>query len=670
VEASEGVHLAGWDRWEEERAGLYVMSRDHGGGLLRVETPILEVVDHAMINAMSAPGANGDASTMELRVGRLLIDHGRVTSTSQGSGRAGTLDVEASESVQIIDGQLESDTFGSGEGGLVHVKAPLVRLEEYGEVSSESQQVRLEVPGGGSSGTVALDVERLQVASRGRILTNARGEGRGGTIHIRASKSVELDSQSSDGVDASRIISLAEGDGPAGDIVIETPYLRVGSFSRIETTSNGSSGEGSPVRRAGRAGNILIRADDVLVESQAQIASDSRDPRLNEGPAGTVTLEVGRLRIPGNGEIRAATSTRGSGGQVVVHASESIVIDALDGGPHLGIETTTELSHGNAGSVEVDTPLLVLARGAGIGATTRGAGRAGSVTVRADRVHISGGSEIVSDAVGTGDAGPVWLDVGEALVVEGEGIAGPSGVFSRTAGPGRGAFVGIRAGSVDLRGGGAIAASSAGTGDAGDVDIQVANDLMADHGVVSTSAPFANGGNITVRAGDRIELHASRIAADVGDGRGGNVMVAPSKLLLLDASSITARAGAGRGGAIRIVADVVIQAQDAVVSASAGAAGIDGIVTIETPGYDFTTSLQALPAEFVDAVTLLHARCAERHGAHASFVVGAGPRGPMRPDELLPVAVREVTEDGRDERLVVLLQPTDEEGVWQGRCGG
>ena len=353
----------------------------------------------------------------------------------------------------------------------------------------------------------------------------------------------------------------------------------------------------------------------------------------------------------------------------MVHASESIVLEAL-GGHHFGIETTTEIEDGAAGSVEVETPLLVLAKAGSIGATSTGAGRAGPVTVRADRVHISGGSEIASDARGTGDAGPVRLRVADRLVVDGVEDERPSGVFSRTFGPARGASVAIDARRVELRNGGTIAASSTGTGDAGDVTVAVTDDLLAHAGVISTSAPLANGGNITLRAGDRIELHGSRVAADVGSGRGGNVLLAPTTLLLLDGSAITAQAGSGQGGAIRIVADAVVQALDATVSASAGAAGIDGTVTFETPGLDYTAPLQALPAEFVDAVTLLHARCAERHGARASFVVDLAAEPKPGPERLLPVAIRDPGDDPESGPVVLVLEPAGEEGAWRARCDG
>jgi len=290
--------------------------------------------------------------------------------------------------------------------------------------------------------------------------------------------------------------------------------------------------------------------------------------------------------------------------------------------------------------------------------------------VRAGSLRVTGGSEISSDALGSGPAGPVRVQAKDALVVEGSGNSGPSGITTRSAGVAPGGSIEIAAGNVQLRDGATISASSTGTGNAGDVTIDVAGRFVATDASVSTSAPQADGGNITLRVGGRAELRGSHIAADVTGGSGGNIL-AQAASLILDRSGITAEAGSGHGGAIRIVAEVVIRSQDSVVSAAAGASGISGSVRIETPERDVTRALDTMPVEFVDAVALLHTRCAAQRGATASFVVAEAAPSAAPSGDLLPVAVVDHGETSV-ERVALVLEPglADEAPAWRIACGG
>ena len=94
--------------------------------------------------------------------------------------------------------------------------------------------------------------------------------------------------------------------------------------------------------------------------------------------------------------------------------------------------------------------------------------------------------------------------------------------------------------------------------------------------------------------------------------------------------------------------------------------GSDGTVQIETPGFDFTGSLQPLPTEFASVVSLLRDRCAARRGASASFVVTRAPAGPE--PGLLPVEAAEAPAVSSADSEVTLFAGAG--GPWQARCGG
>jgi len=639
------------------------------GGAIEIEAARLVLRDGALLDGRSHPNVAGDASKLEIRVETLDSKRSFVVSDSQGSGRAGNIDVEATAAAVVEAGALAARTYGSGNAGSLRVEAPSLVVSMRGVVGAEAAQKFLDVPGGGAGGDVVLDVGRLVLESGGSVRTDSRGDEIGGDITIRAAQSVELRALGTGDGEGEPAILFAgtQGDGPAGSIRIETPRLLVGDLARIETSTTGASG-GGVVARSGPAGDVRIVADEIVVAPGARIASDASGPAFDEGSAGTVSLDAGSISVHGDGAIETSTSTRGAGGAVIVRASRGVFLDGSNGSPSANIASATAGSTGAGGAVLVEAPVLELRGGAGIRASSDGPGSAGSVTVRAGRVLVAGGSEIASDAFGTGRSGVVRVEARDALAVQGSGAAGPSEIATRSAGPAAGGSIEIAAGTLDLGDSGAVSASSTGSGNAGDISIRVAGRFTSNGGSVTTSAPQADGGNIAIEVGDRVELRSGRISADVTGGRGGNIFV-QAAAIILDASGITAEAGAGQGGTIRIIADVVLQSQDSVVSAAAGATGVAGTVRIETPEREVTKALEAMPIAFVDAVTLLHERCAARRGATASFVVADA--APPSSGELLPVAVADHPETGAT-RVALVVEPSasDSSRVWHISCGG
>lgn len=673
IEASEAVELDGASARGKGPTTLSALSRGVGGAI-SIEAPELRVTDGARIDGSTFPGGPGDGSDIRVRAARVeLSGTGEIDATSRGAGRAGDVEVNATERISLVDGKIGASAQGSGPAGVIRLAAPDVSITQLGIVSVDAQKPIREVPGGGDAGKIEIETARLALRSGGRLVSTTRDLGRGGDIEIRASESVQLDSApGADRLEQTRIAADTDGSGPGGTIRIDTPYLRVGRFAILETSTTGDAGRnedpGQVVDHYGPAGDIEIRADRIEVQRNGVIASESRGSANSRGPGGDVRIDTGSLHVAPGGEVSVQSTANGDAGFLHVRASRDVVLES-ETGPGRNLNSLTELA-GRGGRIEVETPHLALVNGGGIVASSTGSGDAGSVDVRAGQIEISGGGQIVADTRGTGAGGDVAV-AGDTILVRGEREFGPSRIATRSFGPGTGGSLTVDAGTLALEDGAEISASSAGSGDAGAVSIAARDGLRLANARIATSAPAADGGRIEVRSGGRVELRASSIAADVGDGRGGDVLIAPAELLLLDGSSITAQAGAGQGGTIRIVADVVVVSQDSVVSASAGAQGIDGTVRIEAPGYDFTTSLQTLPADFVDTVTLLGERCAARRAARASFVVNVASASDAGPDRLLPVvAAGGEPEAPGAQRVAVALEPTAVAGRWQVRCDG
>jgi large exoprotein involved in heme utilization and adhesion len=116
-----------------------------------------------------------------------------------------------------------------------------------------------------------------------------------------------------------------------------------------------------------------------------------------------------------------------------------------------------------------------------------------------------------------------------------------------------------------------------------------------------------------------------------GEGKGGNIILNSVFVVLDEGSRIIANAQEGQGGNIfiRILGGgALFQSPDSLIDASSEF-GIDGSVVIDAPDTDIIAGFAGLPANFLDAATVLTQLCAGRSGANVSSLV-------VRKYEVLP----------------------------------
>jgi large exoprotein involved in heme utilization and adhesion len=343
-----------------------------------------------------------------------------------------------------------------------------------------------------------------------------------------------------------------------------------------------------------------VRIDDGGRVSTASLPLDGSrlDPAIEllpgaGGPAGEVRVDAERLVVAGGGQIDSSSLTAGRAGDVRIEAEESIRI-----------------------------------AGAGSRVATRagGAGAGGNVSLRAPAIALADGGQVAAEsAPGLGE---VAL---ESLVDEGILGAPPAEAT------GRGGSIALEGGTLRLERG-SVQALSAGSADAGDVDVRAAGDVELVDSAITAQATSGSGGNVAVATPGTLHLVRSALAASVTSGTGGNVAIADAHLVLLEEGSrIVAQAIEGSGGNIALEADVLVVSPDSLISASSQL-GLQGTVEIRAPDTDLAGNLAELPASFLDAVGLMSERCAARRGGErAGSLVVTGRQGVApSPDGPLP----------------------------------
>ncbi len=326
--------------------------------------------------------------------------------------------------------------------------------------------------------------EQLLIEGGTEIRTEATDLSRGGVIDLEANRLRIAGSTEPGAPTPTTIAAETSSAGHGGELRINAQVAEIQAFSLLGTETTGS----------GQAGDVRIRAEDFFLTGSRIVS------RTNQGggSAGSITLEVAnRAQLDGvvpfvGIAAGLATGTQGMGSSQSL-AGGNIIVDV----------GSIPLRSGQQGTGE-----LQIQNGAQLSASTFGSGRAGDVIVQAGDIILAG--EFVSPA---------------------DGQRFSSGIFSQVeaGATGQGGNIQMTAASLGLEAGATVSSSTFAQGNAGEIDISVAQTLTING---QDSGLFA-----------QVEFDAL--------GEGGDIRVQVPVLSLGDDGKVSATtAGFGAGGAI------------------------------------------------------------------------------------------------------------------------
>jgi filamentous hemagglutinin family protein len=390
----------------------------------------------------------GDAGNLTVRTRQFLVQNGaQVSASTFDKGRGGTLAVSASDSVIVmgtsVDGQLPTALF------------------------SETQ-------GKGDAGELTIETGRLLVRGGAGVSTRILSAGGGGNLTVRASNSVELIDTSVEGKFSSGLSTAAESIGDAGNLSIFTGQLLIqnGAFASAATSGEGKGGtlsviasdsvnligtstDGVPSQlltetfSTADAGNLNIVTGRLVVRDGAQVsastvgrgkggvldvnASDSveligtsttgRDrsglfvQTQGAGDAGNLNIVTRRLSARGGAEVSASTFSEGKGGKLTVTALDLVELrgTSADGQLPSGLFAQTDGS-GVAGDLKIDTGLLIVRDRAQVTVSSQGLGNAGNLDITARSIELDKEGKVIAATL-SGNGGNITLQVQDLLLL-------------------------------------------------------------------------------------------------------------------------------------------------------------------------------------------------------------------------------------------------------------
>ena len=184
------------------------------------------------------------AGITTINTSRLLVSDGGLLSTSTlNQGSAGSLIVNASDSVEVS---------GKQEGQISQIGSDA-------QIQPEIFRQALGLPDrpSGDSGNLTINTPQLTISDAARVSVANEGTGIAGNMQLNASSNLLLDTE------GEIIATTASGEG--GNINLATEFLQLRGNSQISTESGGT----------GNGGNMNLNADTIVALSNSDITANA-----------------------------------------------------------------------------------------------------------------------------------------------------------------------------------------------------------------------------------------------------------------------------------------------------------------------------------------------------------------------------------------------------------
>ncbi|MDY6939526.1 MAG: S-layer family protein [Cyanobacteriota bacterium] len=418
------------------------------------ESITLDGESAAIAIALDSSGRAGDLSVFADRA--IVRGGSRLSSSTFAAGEGGALWVNAAESIDLTGTSADNErasgfsarTFGSGNGGSLRVDTARLTLAEGGQIStstesssgnggfiqinaSESVEILgagqkrrsglfanvnfsdVNEPTTGDGGRIEVNTDRLVIRDGAFIsATVARfNPGQGGSITVNAPESIEVSGTKPNG-EPSLIIAETLGNGPAGDITLNTGRLILREGGQVSASTLGVGSGGTLRVNATESVEIVGTATTQLTPgiiegglegsaiSSLLAASGIEGIGPGSGDGGNLNLTTPSLVIRDGGEIAVSSIGTGNAGILDIQADEV----SLDRG-----RITAATPSGKGGNITLNAETILLENNSQVSATAGGMGNnAGNITLTTDTLTALNNSDITANA-GRGAGGRVSI---------------------------------------------------------------------------------------------------------------------------------------------------------------------------------------------------------------------------------------------------------------------
>ncbi|HEY9803652.1 MAG TPA: filamentous hemagglutinin N-terminal domain-containing protein [Leptolyngbyaceae cyanobacterium] len=326
---------------------------------------------------------------------------------------------------------------------------------------------------------------------------------------------------------------------------------------------SGGSGIFTIAQNAGKAGDIWIKAKNYIELGQeafiaSQVCSLSGNCQNVTGNGGNIHIETGRLLVTDGAGIEASTFGAGNAGNIFIKSTNSIDL--------LGESLDGNIPSGIFAEVARDA--------------TKNAGNTGTISLETQRLHIAGGAQILNIARYGTQGGNVNINASESIYVSGASqfaTASPldifrSGIFVSTQAGTTNNTLNINTGKLTVADGARITTDNL--------------NIIGDRLIVQDGAKIAvtgESGNLVINARSLKLNNQGQLTTQTNSGNGGNITLNLNESLQLSRNSRISTFVGGNGGNIEINSPLIVAIPNENSDITANAfRGTGGKVTINT----------------------------------------------------------------------------------------
>jgi filamentous hemagglutinin family protein len=528
----------------------------------------VRIDNFAVISNAIFPRARGQAGDIRINAGSLSLSNGgQINVNTIGRGNAGNVMINVEQTIlmdsSIIVGTVEFG--GIGKGGEINISTGSLFVNNGSRLATSSN-------GLGDAGNITIKARDL-VSFDGRFTAID-------SPNIIEDNIFDFINPAS-GYPSTATTILAYGIGTAGNLLISTGTLSITNGAELASStlylgnagnitieakdrviiSASQSGIFAQTDFSGNAGNITLKTPELTLQENAQISTITTDT----GKAGDITLNTDTLNVVSGGKILAFTNGSGNGGTITVIApiAVNLGIGVEDFAPVLSVETS---GAGKAGDIFVTTPVLTLSDTARITATATNTAtnteNAGSISLNASTMNLAGIVGVFAETQGKSPAGTLRLQSDNNKPTLDLKLAPGANISASTSGSGNGGDLLLSAPqAINISGEGKLAVETTGTGNAGNIQINTQKFTLSDGVQISASTSSSGiAGNITLEVSENITLTGSGTGifantTEGSTGKSGSIIIDPSIMRIADGAKIAVDSqGESIGGDIELFA--------------------------------------------------------------------------------------------------------------------
>jgi large exoprotein involved in heme utilization and adhesion len=325
-------------------------------------------------NIANASFGLGQAGPVSVSTSTLTMNGAAMSSSTQGPGGAGDLNIQAATISLTRGASIDSSTSASGPGGSVSVTASEQlsisgnsgRSVSFGSVTvvNNPSVIAATTFGTGRAGALTVSTPRLIMFDGGLISTATGADDQAGSITVNAG-SMNLSSGASISSSSGLNIGLGFlfGNGPGGTVTVNAtgPVTIADQGSGLFTTTVGN----------GASGNINLRGSAIQLSNGASISATSS----GRGSAGNIMVNAGNQFTMMDSSV-TTEANQSSGGAIKITTNPNGIVQLTDSTISASVHDGT----GGGGSVNIDPQFVILMNSQILAQSVQGPGGNISIT--------------------------------------------------------------------------------------------------------------------------------------------------------------------------------------------------------------------------------------------------------------------------------------------------